>query len=49
MKINLTQDEIMLIYEALCEYHPYSQTDEEEALIEKIKTKLAGRKETING
>ena len=45
MKINLTQDEIMLIYEALCEYHTYSRTDGEDTLIEKIKAKLAGRKE----
>lgn len=43
MKINLTLDEIMLIYDALCEYHPYSKTEKEEALIEKIKAKLAGR------
>lgn len=45
MKIDFTQDEIFLIYDAVCEYHPYSKTDEEESLIEKIKAKLAGRKE----
>lgn len=45
MKINFTQDEIFLIYDAVSEYHPYSKTDAEEALIEKIKAKLAGRKE----
>lgn len=45
MKIDFTQDEIVLIYDAVCEYHTYSKTDEEESLIEKIKAKLAGRKE----
>ena len=48
MNITLTLDEIMLIYEAVCEYHTYSKTDEEEVLIEKIKAKLAGGKEPFH-